>query len=58
MSYAGIARSDNERKAALGLAAASFSTKDVPLEMAIHRKANFLYEHPGFGETSVIVVCD
>ena len=58
MSYAGIARSDNERKAALGLAAASFSQPDLLLETAIHRKANFLYEHPGFRETSVVVVCD
>lgn len=58
MSYAGIARSDNERKAALELAAVSFSQLDVPLETATHRKASFLYEHPGFGETSVVVVCD
>lgn len=58
MSYAGIARSDNERKAALELAATSFSQPGLPLEAAIHRKANFLYEHPGFGETSVVVVCD
>jgi len=58
MSYAGIARSDNERKAALELAAASFSQIGVPLEMAIHRKANFLFEHPGFGDSSVVVVCD
>lgn len=58
MSYAGIARSDSERKAALELAAASFSQPDAPLEETIHRKANFLHQHPGFGETSVIVVCD
>ncbi len=58
MSYAGIARSDSEREAALELAAASFSQPDAPLEEAIHRKSNFLHQHPGFGETSVIVVCN